>query len=158
MTYLKKLDIKLIDGEYENPVCGQVRFPEQVYEVFKNIKDNSRETLIGVYLTPELEVRNYDVITVGGRDVSLAIPHEIFERVLLSRSRYFILIHNHPDGDPKPSKSDKKVMQAIRKGANILQLQFLDFIIVGDLKKKKSYWSMFEGMEGGEYGLGAMCR
>ena len=152
MQYLKKLDIKLIEGEYKNPVQGQVRNPEQLYTVFQSIKDKAQETLIGVYLNHNVEVNVYDVLSVGGENEALVLPHEIFGHVIITRSKRFILIHNHPSGDPTPSPEDKAIIKELADGAKTLRLSFLDFIIVGDNR----YWSMFEDMDGGEYTLGAV--
>ena len=146
MKYLRKLNIKLVKGEYQNPVKGQVRLPEQVYEVFKDIKDQAVETLIGVYLTESLEVVTYDVLSVGGEDATLVLPEEIFGRSFVTRTRTFILIHNHPQGDPQPSADDQRIMKVLRKQSQTLNKRFLDFIIVGD----GQYWSMFEDLDGGE--------
>jgi hypothetical protein len=56
MSYLKKLKIQLVKGDFKNRIKGQVRDPGQVYEVFKSIKDWAQETLIGVYMSETLEV------------------------------------------------------------------------------------------------------
>ncbi len=150
--YLRKLNIELVDGEFENPVKEQVRGPEQIFEIFKSLKDKSQETLLGVYLTEDLEVRLYDVLSIGGKDMTLILPHEIFEHAIVTKSRMFILIHNHPQGDPKPSESDKEAMKAISEQSKVMKLSFLDFIIVGN----DGYWSMFEEADGGEYSLGSI--
>ncbi len=73
MSYLKRLNIRLVEGEYKNPVKGQVREPKQIYGVFKEIKDDAVETLIAVYLTNELKVITYNVISVGGESLSLVL-------------------------------------------------------------------------------------
>jgi DNA repair protein RadC len=152
MKYLKKLNIKLVRGEYRNPVKGQVREPKQVYKVFQAIKDKNQETLIGVYLANDLEVRGYDTLSVGGESSTLVVPEEIFERSILLKSRTFILIHNHPSGDPKPSEADQEVMRILLNQSKVMNRTFLDFIIVGD----KKYWSMFEEADGGDYALGSI--
>lgn len=152
MKYLRRLKIQLVPGEYKNPVKGQVREPKQVYKVFQAIKDKNQETLIGVYLTNELEVRGYDTLSVGGESSALVVPEEIFERSILLKARTFILIHNHPSGDPTPSYADQEVMGVLREQSKVMNRIFLDFIIVGD----KKYWSMFEEADGGEYALGSI--
>jgi DNA repair protein RadC len=152
MKYLKKLNIKLVRGEYRNPVKGQVREPKQVYKVFQAIKDKNQETLIGVYLANDLEVRGYDTLSVGGESSALVVPEEIFERSILLKSRTFILIHNHPSGDPQPSPADQEVMRILLNQSKVMNRTFLGLIIVGD----KKYWSMFEEADGGEYGLGSI--
>jgi DNA repair protein RadC len=73
----------------------------------------------------------------------------------------FILIHNHPQGDPTPSESDLEAVEELKEQAKVMNVKLLDFLIVGDMEvnsKKKSYWSLFEEESGGdEYTLG-VCR
>jgi len=151
MKYLRKLKIQLVKGRYKNPIKGQVTRPEQIYEVFRAIKDQAQETLIGVYLTNSLEVILYDVLSVGGEGATSLSVMDVFGRAFISRARYIVLIHNHPKGDPKPSPEDKDAMRNLMGQAKTLEVGFLDFIIVGDGK----YWSMFEEIDGGEYEMGS---
>lgn len=144
MPYLKKLKIQLVKGEFTNRIKGQVRDPEQVYEVFKSIKDWAQETLIGVYMSETLEVRTYDVLSIGGKDMTLVLPHEIFEHIIITKSRAFILIHNHPSGNATPSFKDREIMQTLKEQSGVMKIKFVDFIIVGE----GCYWSMVkEGLE-----------
>jgi DNA repair protein RadC len=159
MKYLKKLDIKLVKGEYKNPIKGQINTPEQVYDVFKDVKDRNQETLIGVYLDNELEVRAYDVLSLGSEKEALFSPIEVLEHAILLKSKYFILIHNHPSGDPTPTQEDKEVINDLKEKSKTMDRIFLDFIIVGDMDMNdgnRNYWSMFEEQDGGEYGLGSV--
>ena len=152
MKYLRKLDIQLVKGEYQNPVKGQVRAPEQVYEVFEAIKDKAQETLIGVYLNDELEVNAYDTLSVGSSIETDVSSDEVFNRAVITRSQYIILIHNHPSGKAAPSPEDKEAIASLQEGAKWLMKVLLDFFIVGDIE----LWCLFEDDDGGEYGLGCV--
>lgn len=152
MKYLRTLNIRLVRGKYKNPVKGQVREPKQVYEVFKAIKDSTQETLIGVFLNADLEVGSYDTLSIGTQSTTLVAAPEIFGRAFVLRSKYIILIHNHPNGIATPSPDDRKAMKQLIDKARVMEIRFLDFIIVGDSK----YWSMFEEDDGGEYVLGSV--
>ena len=150
--YLRKLDIKLIDGKYENPVQGQVRDPEQVCDIFRSLKDEAHETLLGVFLTRELEVRAYNILSTGDQDSTAYKPKQVFKQCILLEATDFILIHNHPKGGSRPSFEDKQVMASLMEKSQIMEIKFLDFIILGS----NNYWSMFETLDGGEYGLGVV--
>ena len=65
---------------------------------------------------------------------------ELFKSILIGNSEKFILIHNHPSGDATPSVSDIEFTKRVLEGANILGVQFLDHIVVGD----NSYQSIME--------------
>ena len=150
MNYLRKLKIQLVKGEFKNPVRGQIRDPQHIYKVFRKIKDKNQETLIGVYLADNLEVNAYDILAVGSSSEALIRTDEIFNRAIITRSRNFILVHNHPSGNPAPSPDDLEFMKELHVQSRILHRTFLDFIIVGD----GDYWSMFDVLGGGEYTLG----
>jgi DNA repair protein RadC len=153
MKYLKKLKVEFVKGDFKNPIKGQVREPAQVFSVFKDIKDWTKETLIGVYLNDALELNSYEIHSVGGESVSIVLPDEIFQNAILTRSRNFILIHNHPSGQVGPSEADKEVMRIIKDQCTVMNRFLLDFIIVGE----DTYWSLFEEENGGEYALGAVA-
>ncbi len=100
----------------------------------------------------------YDILSIGNNNSVIYCPDEILKRSILLNSKRFILIHNHPKGDPSPSREDKDIIRKFEDYSKI-ELKPLDFIIVGDMemnKKKKKYWSMFEEMEGGDYSLGSV--
>ena len=54
----------------------------------------------------------------------------------------FILVHNHPSGDATPSLKDIELTQKLREASNIMDIQFLDHIIIGD----GTYESIFSKM------------
>ena len=81
------------------------------------------------------------MISKGSVDAALCPPTNIFTRVLLSGCKNFFLAHNHPSGDPKPSKEDKRVCFELIKGADLLGLKLDDFIILG---KNNSYYSFYK--------------
>jgi DNA repair protein RadC len=152
MKYLRRLQLKFEESTFQNPIRGQVRGPEQIFGVFKDLKDETKEVLLGVYLDDNMELNSYELLTIGGQSVTLVLPDEIFRGAILTNSRYFILVHNHPSGKAAPSPEDREVMAILRDQSTVMRRNFLDFIIVG----KDSYWSMFEEEDGGEYSLGAV--
>jgi len=152
---LRKVELKLVDGEYDNPLRGRVVRPRQLYEAFKDIKDLAQETMIGVYLDKDGGVRSYSVLSLGNSDSTAYDPIQILEQAILMRSKKFVIIHNHPGGNPKPSPEDLKITQDLIRKTVVMDFVLLDFIIIGDLQKpsKKNYWSLYETQyEGNRYG------
>jgi hypothetical protein len=76
--YLRRLEVKFKRGHFKNPIREQVREPEQIYSIFKDIKDETKEVLLGVYLGDDLDVRSYEVLTVGTRSATLCPTDDIF--------------------------------------------------------------------------------
>lgn len=80
------------------------------------------------------------LLGVGGTGNCIVPPASIFKPILLSNASAFILMHNHPSGHLVPSDSDKKLTKAVKEGAQIFGLRFLDHLIVGpEVKKYHSF-------------------
>jgi DNA repair protein RadC len=62
-----------------------------------------------------------------------------FNRLLLCGANSFVLLHNHPSGDTSPSKEDIAAFKRIKQCSELLGINFLDNIIVGD-----NYYSFIE--------------
>lgn len=155
--YIKKLEVKLIKSKVKNSLKGQVRTPEDICKTFKAIKDYAVETMIGVYLADNLEVNLYATLAIGTRTTAIVAINEVLDYSIITRSNTFVLIHNHPSGNPTPTDEDKIFIKTITEASEATRRVFLDFIIIGDYDskdKKKRYWSAFENANGGEYLLG----
>ncbi len=144
--YLRKLNIEIVDSEFENMIQQQVRTPEQVAEVFEKIKDKNQETLIALYLWEDLRATVHAVLGLGTPDTTLVDTETLFGLSFVLRSKYFVLIHNHPKGKSQPSLGDREAMEIVKAMGKTNRKEMLDFIIVAD----DGYWSMFEEETGGE--------
>lgn len=71
-------------------------------------------------------------ISKGTVSQSYANPREIFIRLLLLGATGFMVVHNHPSGDTVPSKSDIDVFTKLKSTGDVIGVQMLDFIIIGD--------------------------
>jgi len=74
------------------------------------------------------------VISTGTVNASLLSAREVMIMALMKRAVYLILLHNHPSGDPTPSKMDLKVTKKIKEAAELIEIPLLDHIIIGDHK------------------------
>lgn len=70
-------------------------------------------------------------ISRGTLNESIAHPRDILRPAITHNSYAFILIHNHPSGDPSPSNADNKLTQDLAEAADLLQLHFYDHLIMG---------------------------
>jgi DNA repair protein RadC len=70
-------------------------------------------------------------ITKGTLNDSLAHPREIFRAVISDSAYAFVLAHNHPNGDPAPSECDIRLTRRLAECAQILQINMLDHVIIG---------------------------
>ena len=58
-------------------------------------------------------------------------PREVLKAAVQFSATAFVLVHNHPSGDPSPSMADSQVTADVKKAAPVLQIEFLDHIILG---------------------------
>jgi len=106
------------------------------------------------YLTKEhfkvimLNVKNkviaIETISIGSLNTSIVHPREVFKAAIERSSSSIILVHNHPSGDPTPSREDIEVTKRLVEGGNILGIKVLDHVIIGDGRgislKEKGYY------------------
>ena len=104
---------------------------------------NSKNRILGRYMA-----------TLGTVNSSLVHPREVFHPVIATSASSFILCHNHPSGDPAPSRSDINITGQIREASNVMDIRMLDHIIIGDPSADplgKGYYSFSDaGLMNGE--------
>lgn len=83
-------------------------------------------------------------VSIGGMTDAYCSPASIFQRVLLTGASAFIIVHNHPSGNIYPSQNDNDAFNDIRKLSKMMELDFLDSIIIGD-ENTYSYSDEYDG-------------
>jgi DNA repair protein RadC len=75
-------------------------------------------------------------------------PRDVLRPVINSQAHGFVLVHNHPSGDPSPSYADDEMTRVIIKAANLMQVRFVDHVIIGQsIDGKDPYYSYRESSE-----------
>lgn len=107
--------------------------PEDVFNYFMPIVKNlKQENLYAIYLDVKGKVISIKHLTIGTINSTLIDSKLIFKWAYKLSASSYILVHNHPSGDPTPSMADVKITQEIIKQSKIVQLEMLDHIIIGD--------------------------
>ena len=91
----------------------------------------TRERFNVIVLNTKNHVLGIEEISVGTLDASLVHPREVFQAVLKYPASAFIIFHNHPSGDPSPSREDIAMTERLGKAAKIMDIPMLDHIIIG---------------------------
>ena len=94
-------------------------------------KLDQEEFLIAT-LDTKLRVRRVVRITRGTLDASLVHPREVFRAAIADAAASILLIHNHPSGDPTPSWQDREVTRRLKEVGEIVGINVIDHIIVGN--------------------------
>ena len=110
-----------------------VNSPQDIaHLVMEEMRYLDREHFRIVSLTTKNHVLGISEISVGSLNSSLVHPRECFKEAIRRNSNAIILLHNHPSGDPTPSKEDIAVTQRLAEGGGILGIEVLDHVIIGD--------------------------
>ncbi len=95
----------------------------------KIVRDDAREHFVALYLDSRHQAIAYSVVSVGTANQSLVHPREVFQSAVLSGAVALLVLHNHPSGNPTPSREDHDVTQRLRDAGQILGIRLLDHVI-----------------------------
>lgn len=99
---------------------------------WKQYPGNDQERFVVACLDTKHRVQCVVVITIGTLDASLVHPREVFKPAILEGSAAVVLSHNHPSGNPEPSREDIQVTDTLTKAGKLLGINVLDHIVYGD--------------------------
>lgn len=106
--------------------------PERIHEAFApQLAHLGQEKLVVAMVNSRLEHLGTAEISSGTLTETAAHPREVLRPVLLQQAYGFVLIHNHPSGDPSPSRADTDFTKRLAEAADLLQLRLIDHIIIG---------------------------
>lgn len=103
-------------------------------------KDKKQEEFYVIFLDNKKKYISKKLLFVGSINYSIVHPREIFKEAYLYSASSIICIHNHPSGDPYPSKEDDNITKKINEIGLIHGIPLIDHIIIG----KNNYYSYFE--------------
>ena len=98
----------------------------------EDMRHQSQEILQMMMLNTKSRLIAETIISKGTVNASLISPREIFLEALKHQAVYIILIHNHPSGDPTPSREDIFVTRKVKEAGNMIGIALMDHIIIGD--------------------------
>lgn len=122
-----------VDGYVDVPSL-KIRGPADIAEIGKRLTDPSQEKLLVLSVSDEGIIEGVSLAMIGDLE---RMPFSKFQRLptfaphLLMDSDGFYVIHNHPSGDPRPTKADLKQYEFLRKSAAHLGMRFLGGVSIG---------------------------
>jgi len=108
-----------------------------ILERLRYIRNKKQEYVVCLSLNSVGQIIKRRTITIGLLDVSITHPREVFAGPLKDRAAAVIIAHNHPSGNPEPSRRDIETTQQLVAAAQLLRMTIQDHIIV----TKTSYFS-----------------
>ncbi|RLB41712.1 MAG: hypothetical protein DRH12_07440 [Deltaproteobacteria bacterium] len=100
--------------------------------LFHSMRDLKREIFKVLFLSRKNELIEDRDMFYGTLTASAVYPREILSAALEIKAAALVFVHNHPSGDPNPSKEDDRITRELVWAAKLLQVQVLDHIIIGN--------------------------
>jgi len=111
-----------------------------------HIGEDGVEVFYTLLLDTRRRLLQREQITSGTLDAAIVHPREVFKKAIAANASALVLVHNHPSGDPTPSKADIQVTRDLIRAGQLLKIDVLDHIILGQktTEREKDYVSLKE--------------
>lgn len=107
--------------------------PADVFRHFHaRLRDAAHERFMVLLLDGRHRVLREEIVSQGTLTASLVHPREVFRPALREAAAALVLVHNHPSGDPAPSREDREVTVRLERAGEVLGIPVLDHVIVAD--------------------------
>lgn len=107
-----------------------IKTTDDILPYLKYIRHKKQEYFVCISLDSAGRVIKRRTVTIGTLDATLTHPREIFAGPLQDRAASVIVAHNHPSGDPEPSRQDVATTQQLVAAGQLLGIKLQDHIIV----------------------------
>lgn len=105
----------------------------QVFEISKTFfEDADREGFYILCLDPKGRIIGINLVAIGSLGVTIIHPGEVFKAAILLNSASIISVHNHPSGDPTPSRHDNELTERLVQAGVLLGIPLKDHVICGE--------------------------
>jgi len=121
-----------------------IRSPEDGAKyVMNDMRFLTQEHFVCLFLNTKNQVIHKQTVFIGSLNASIVHPREVFREALKRSAASIIALHNHPSGDPTPSREDIEVTKRLVECGKIIGIDLLDHLIIGENKfvslKEKGY-------------------
>jgi len=114
----------------QKPFCAS---SQEIFDyLYYSMRDLKKEVFRIIYLNNQSQIIDTEVIFEGTLNEIHVYPREVQEKAIMHNAHYLILVHNHPSGDPMPSRNDEKITRDMVFIGKVLQVGVLDHIIIGE--------------------------
>lgn len=114
--------------------------PAAVYRAFGGLRDLDRECVVAALLDGGHRLNAIHAVHVGTSTESVVGIPDVFKAAILANARAIVLVHNHPSGNPEPSRDDLELTRRVKDAGELLHIPLLDHVIVA----ADGYASLFQ--------------
>lgn len=144
----KRVDIVSLKLVKESSVLYETRKISNPYDAYRLVKnflvDSDREKFVVVCLDTKNQPVSIEIVSIGTVNSAMVHPREVFKVAVLSNASKIICFHNHPSGNTNFSKEDEVITNRLKKCGEILGIELVDHIVVGDDDKYFSFKENFK--------------
>ncbi len=124
-----------LEGYSETGNKPLVKTPDDVISVVRGrLRGKKKEHFLALLLDTRNQLIKVSEISIGSLDTSIVHPREVFKEAISASAASIIFAHNHPSGDPEASEDDIELTKRLAKAGEIVGIEVLDHIIIGDKK------------------------
>lgn len=137
-----ELGRRMVQLEYKERYS--IRSPEDCAKyMMEEMRFLQQEHFVCLYLNTKNQVMHRQTVFIGSLNASIVHPREVFREAFRRSAASIICLHNHPSGDPAPSREDIEVTKRLAECGKIMGVDLLDHIIIGEHRfvslKEKGY-------------------
>ena len=123
--------LETFDGQSKS----KINSPEDVYRrLYPAMRESKKEHFIELCLDTKNQVIRENTISIGSLNANIVHPREVFRTALIESAAHIIVAHNHPSGDPTPSREDIDITKKLVETGKIMGIDVLDHVIIGDCR------------------------
>jgi DNA repair protein RadC len=125
--------------EADDPSPRRLDSPDAVARLAEDLltgADDDREHFWTIFLNAQNHYLMHTEVSAGSQSASIVHPREVLGPALREGAAHLVLVHNHPSGDPTPSKEDVHLTRQLAEGARLLGLRLHDHLVIGNGTRK----------------------
>ena len=109
------------------------RSAQEIFDyLYHSMRDLKKEVFKVIYLNSQNQIIETEDLFEGALNSSSISPRKVIESAIKNNAAALIFVHNHPSGDPTPSEDDIKLTERLTKAGEVIGIDVLDHIIIGD--------------------------
>jgi DNA repair protein RadC len=115
------------------PEATTIRSPEDIADyMMEDLRYLQKEHFICIFLNTKNHIIGQETLSIGSLNATIVHPREVFRAAIQRSAASIICVHNHPSGDPTPSPEDIAMTERLMEAGNLIGIEVLDHIIIGD--------------------------
>jgi DNA repair protein RadC len=134
LTLVSKIRVSLVKEAFDVKP-HQITCPTDAIPLLEEAACSDRECFLCLHLDARNQVIAVETVSIGSLNASLVHPRECFTAAIINKAASVILAHNHPSGDPTPSREDIDLTRRMQQAGDILGIEILDHIIITPQKR-----------------------